>query len=46
MISHVESKIYNELVNITKKRLTEKENKLVATSGEGEGGRGNIGTGQ
>ena len=41
----MESKKYKKtLVNITKKsRLTDKENKLVVTSGEREGRRGNIG---
>ena len=37
MISHVESKKYNKLVNITKRgRLTDIENKLVVTSVHGE----------
>ena len=40
----MESKKYNKLVNITKeKQLTDIENKLVVTSGEREGGKGNIG---
>lgn len=42
-LSHVESK--SKLVNITKKKKTNIENKLEATSGRGRG-RGNIGTGQ
>ena len=41
----MESKIYNKLVNITKKEAdTDIENKLVVTSGEG--GRGNIRVGE
>ena len=40
----MDSKKYNKLVNIAKKKqLTDTENKLVATSGERERGRGNIG---
>ena len=43
---YVESKRNNNLVHVTKRsRLTDKENKLVGTSGEREGGRGNIGVG-
>ena len=44
---YVESKKYNKLVNTTQKkgRLTDVENKLVVTSGEREGRRGNIGVG-
>ena len=43
---YVESKKYNKLVNIKKRsRLTDIENKLMITSGEREGGRGNIGIG-
>ena len=38
---YVEAKKYNKLVNITKKKQTDIENKLVVTSGEMEGG-GNI----
>ena len=43
----MKSKTYNELVNIThkKSRLTDKENKLMATSGKREGGKGKIGVG-
>ena len=37
-------KKYNKVANITKRnRLTDTENKLVVTSGEREGGRGNRG---
>ena len=37
---------YNKLVNKTENsRLTDTENKLVVTSGEREGGRGNTGVG-
>ena len=32
----MESKNYNKLVNITKRRLTDIENKLVVASGEGD----------
>ena len=43
----MESKTYNKLVNITKKkRLTDIENKLVVTSEEREVGRGNLGVGE
>ena len=39
----MESKNYNKLVNRTKKgsRLTDAENKVVVTTGEREGSRGN-----
>ena len=33
---YMESKKYNKLVNITKKKQTQRENKLVVTSGEGQ----------
>ena len=40
----MESKKYKTLVNKTKKKQTrDLENKLVVTSGDREGGRGNIG---
>ena len=43
----MESKKYDKLVNITKKKQThDRENKLMVTSGEREGGRGNIGLGE
>ena len=47
MISHVESKNYIELVNITKNknRLTDIENKLVVASGEREWGGATKGSG-
>ena len=38
----MESKKYNKLVNITKRKHTEIENKLVLTSGEREEGRDKI----
>ena len=42
----MESKKYNKLVNKTKKKQTQDlENKLVVTSGDREGGQGNIGVG-
>ena len=41
---YVESKKYNKLVNITKKTTTI-ENKLVATTGEGDTGEDSIGVG-
>ena len=41
---YVETKKWNKLVNIaTKQALTDKENKLVVTSGEKEMGRGWMG---
>ena len=42
----MESKKYNKLVNITRSRLTDTENKLMVTSREREGGRRNIGMGR
>ena len=47
MISHVESKKYSELVNITKNknRLTDIENKLVVATGEREWGGATKGQG-
>ena len=36
----------NKLVNTTKKKQTHREDKLVVTSGEREGGRGKIGVGE
>ena len=41
----MESKKYNKLVNIAKKKLTDLENKFVVTRGKGEGGKGMIGVG-
>ena len=42
----MESKKYKTLVNKTKKKQTQDlENKLVVTSGDREGGQGNIGVG-
>ena len=47
MISHVESKKYNKLVNITKKKqFTDTEKKLVVTSVGGGLEDGNIGVGK
>ena len=44
---YVKSKEYNKPVNITKKRrLTDVEKKLVVSSGEREGGKGNIEVGK
>ena len=40
MISRVESKMYNKVVNLTKKNQTHVYGKLVVTSGEREAGRG------
>ena len=39
----MESKKYNKLVNKMTSKLTDKENKLVVTSGEREDGRGKMG---
>ena len=39
----MKSKKYNKLVDVTRSRLTDVENKLVATHGERGGRRGNIG---
>ena len=41
----MESKKYNKLVDITRSRLTDIENKLVGTTGE-RVGRGSIGVGE
>ena len=40
MISRVESKMYNKVVNLTKKNQTHVYGELVVTSGEREAGRG------
>jgi len=42
MTSRVESKMYNKVVNLTKKKQSHIYRELVVTSGEREAGRGNI----